>query len=567
MKQYAIISVWDKTGVCELAQALVEQGYRILSTGGTYKAIEQSFDNDQRKDLVKVSDFTGFPEVLEGRVKTLHPKIHSGILARDDQMDELSLLEIPKISVVVVNLYPFAATVASNVDESTVLENIDIGGHTLIRAAAKNYQNTLVLTDPAYYAVAAQLDSLTTKVRRDFAKKAFAHIAEYDIAISQYFGDHTIRKYYPVQQLKYGCNPHQKYAALCGINTNTVPLKVLNGSIGYINLIDALLGFQLVCEAAHALGYPTAASYKHTSPAGVGIGIELSDLERTVFDVKGRNLSGVATAFARARNCDPLSSFGDFISVSHVIDVSCAQLIKREVSDGIIAPGYTAEALEILRAKKGGKYTIVQLPSEWAVQYRGDGEYREICGMALCQSQNMATTTLQDLTNVPTRLKEIPEECQRDLILANITLKYTQSNSVAYAYEGQVIGIGAGQQNRVDCVKIAGKKAERWCVRFTDVCIKKQYELTGSRSEKNNALYEYIDSIPLDSLDWLHARVPLSLASDAFIPFPDSVEVADQYGVSYILQPGGSLGDTACIEECDLRGIKMAFSGKRMFLH
>jgi len=474
-------------------------------------------------------------------------------------------LGLDKISIVVANLYPFTQTVQSGADEQTVLENIDIGGHSLIRAAAKNYQNTLVVTDPSDYPILinglGEFDAFDISTRQSFAAKAFAHIAEYDIAISQYFGDTTVRKYHPVQKLKYGCNPHQQYAALCAINANTLPLKILNGNVGYINLIDALLGFQLVCEAADILGYAAAASYKHTSPAGVGIGVELSDEERLVFDVQDWDLSGAATAFIRARSCDPLSSFGDFISISHIVDASCAQLIKREVSDGIIAPGYTEQALETLKSKKGGNFTILQLPTEWCIQRHGNAEYREICGMALCQTRNDAFTLQSDLATRPTTLTQIPADRERDLILANITLKYTQSNSVAYSYGGQVIGIGAGQQNRVDCVKMAGKKAERWCARFTDQVLAVKKQFVGTRSEQNNAIYDYIDS-----QQW-RTDVDLCLASDAFFPFPDSIQVAKGYGVKYILQPGGSVADNVCIEECNKDGVVMVMTGKRMFLH
>jgi len=325
--KYAIISVWDKTGVCEFARLLINKGYRILSTGGTYTAIKSSLTPEQQKNLTKVSNYTGFPEILGGRVKTLHPKIHAGILAREDQLDELEGMGLAKISVVVANLYPFAEAMQSGI-EALALENIDIGGHTLIRAAAKNYPNTLVLTDPADY---SHIDNLTVNERRIFAQKAFAHAAEYDISIARYFGDQTVRKYYPIHELKYGCNPHQDHAALCGINTNDVPLQVLNGSLGYINVIDALLGYQLVCEASLRLGVPAAASYKHTSPAGVGLGRELCYAETQVFDVLGRSLTPVATAFIRARNCDPLSSFGDFISISDPVDCCTAELVKREV--------------------------------------------------------------------------------------------------------------------------------------------------------------------------------------------------------------------------------------------
>ena len=518
---------------------------------------------EQQPSVVQISKFTGFPEVLGGRVKTLHPKIHAGILARNDQMDELEGMGLAKILLVVVNLYPFADAVKSGADEELALENIDIGGHTLIRAAAKNYPNTLILTDPADYSRVEDIETLTTSERRTFAQKAFAHVAEYDISISQYFGDQTVRKYYPLLNLKYGCNPHQDHASLCGINTADLPIQILNGQLGYINVMDALLGYQLVREAATALGAPVAASYKHTSPAGVGVGRELSDVEATVFDVLHRPLTPVATAFVRARNCDPLSSFGDFLAISDTVDLCTAELIKREVSDGIIAPGYKDDALEVLKDKKGGKYTIIQLPRDWkAVE---SVEYREIGGLALAQAPNRVQTVATDLANVPTSKKYIPANAMEDLILANITLKYTQSNSVAYAFDGQVIGIGAGQQNRVDCVKLAGQKAQRWCARFTADAQCEQLRLKAlgtKRAEQTNAMYSF-----LDSRRWEETSPALSLASDAFFPFPDSIHVASSFGVRYIIQPGGSLGDKTCVAACDGHGIAMAMSGKRMFLH
>nr|QBK87445.1 MAG: AICARFT/IMPCHase bienzyme [Marseillevirus LCMAC201] len=607
--KHAIISVWNKTGVCDLAKSLVNDGYRILSTGGTYNTIRDSFTAENQKNLIQVSNFTGYPEILGGRVKTLHPKIHAGILARDDQSVELEGRGLARISVVVANLYPFTQTVQCGAIENAVLENIDIGGHTLIRAAAKNYKNTIILTDPADYSlvmrgcapagerafgsireaddaglgtsgfaarsksladrgeaakVLSNIFNLTVKDRRTFAQKAFSHAAEYDISIARYFGDQTVRKYYPIQQLKYGCNPHQNHATLCGINTNDIPLQVLNGNVGYINLMDALLGYQLVCEASTTFGAPVAASYKHTSPAGVGLGRQLSYLETEVFDVFDRELTPMATALTRARNCDPLSSFGDFLSVSHPVDLCTAKLIKREVSDGIIAPSYDRDALEILKEKKGGKYIILQLSKNWK---GAEGvEYREIGGMALAQEPNNVQTLDTDLLNIPTAEKYIPDYIKEDLILANITLKYTQSNSVAYAQSSQVIGICAGQQNRVDCVKLAGEKAARWCARFTEDAQREHLRIKRQipkRTDQTNALYAYLNS----KTSPISPHVQLSLASDAFFPFPDSIEVANSHHVKYIIQPGGSLGDDACIAACDKHNIMMAMTGKRMFLH
>lgn len=544
MSKYALISVSNKTDINVIANILLKNNYTILSTGGTYNALKEL--DPESQNIIEVSDYTGFPEILGGRVKTLHPKIHGGLLARKDQETELQELSIERIHVVVCNLYPFEKF--QNYDEATALENIDIGGVTLLRAAAKNYQNVITLCDPADYNI-----DLQGVDRRQLAAKAFSHVAEYDISIAKYFGDQTVRKYKPLQKLKYGCNPHQETAMLCGEKN----LEILNGSVGYINILDALLGYQLVCEAETALNTPVAASYKHTSPAGVGAGYPLTDTERRVFGCYD-DLSATATAFVRARNCDPVSSFGDFISISSTVDEITAKQIKREVSDGIIAPDYTPEALNILSQKKSGNYVILKMPPP---EIENQLEYREICGMALGQSRNVATTGLSDIDNVVTR-SGISETAKKDLVLANITLKYTQSNSVAFAFNGQVIGIGAGQQNRVDCVRIAGKKANRWVARFSDEVIDYASTLSGTRSEKNNILHTFIDNFKMGV-----SKFPLSLASDAFFPFSDSIEVAGEFGVKYILQPGGSVADGVCIDKCNELSIGMAMSGKRMFLH
>ena len=550
MSKFALISVFNKTNIETIYSKLVGEGYTILSTGGTFKKLLEL--DPESQNVIEVADYTGFPEVLGGRVKTLHPKIHAGLLARSDQIEELESLDIHRIDVLVCNLYPFASVVADGCNTQTALENIDIGGVTLLRAGAKNYENVIVLCDPAdYYSIDVSLIG-----RRYLASKAFSHVAEYDTAIAEYFGDNSFRRYNPIQKLKYGCNPHQNWASLCTINGSDSPLEILNGNVGYINLLDAFLGYQLVTEASQALDTPVSASYKHTSPAGVGTGRELDPRERIVFGVDDIVLTPTATSFVRARNCDPLSSFGDFIAISHTVDKVTATMIKRQVSDGIIAPDYTAEALEILKTKKNGNYVILKMSTIPSTNV----EYREIAGMALGQSRNSATTGLSDLDNVPTRYG-IFELAKQDLILANITLKYTQSNSVAYAYGGQVIGIGAGQQNRVDCVKLAGEKARRWVMRFTDVVINYVGNLTGTQSERNNQMYDFIDTLQPQY------TLPLAIASDAFFPFPDSIKVASEYGVKYILQPGGSVADAVCIECCDELGIGMAMSNKRMFLH
>lgn len=414
-----------------------------------------------------VSAITRAPEMLSGRVKTLHPAVHGGILARDLASDEKDLADqgISKVDFVVCNLYPFKDTIAKpNVTIPEAVEEIDIGGVTLLRAAAKNHTRVTILSDPEDYgSFLSELQSggITSESRQKYALKAFSHTADYDAAISDYF-----RKQYAgdgVQQLtlRYGTNPHQKPASAY-VKEGNLPFKVLSGSPGYINLLDSLNAWPLVRELKQSLGLPAAASFKHVSPAGAAIGTPLNETERKVYmvdDIQGIESSALAQAYARARGADRMSSFGDIIALSDVVDVPTAKIISREVSDGVIAAGYEPEALEILKKKKGGKYLVLQMDENYEPPQQ---EYRTVYGVSLTQGRNDVKITPQGTFNSVIRPEgsgALPEQAQQDLTVATIALKYTQSNSVCYAYRGQVIGLGAGQQSRIHCTRLAGDKA------------------------------------------------------------------------------------------------------------
>ena len=405
--------------------------------------------------------------MLGGRVKTLHPAVHGGILARDLASDEKDLAEqqISKIDYVVCNLYPFKDTVAKpNVTVPEAVEEIDIGGVTLLRAAAKNHSRVTILSDPNdYQNFLSELEKgqVSEETRQKYALKAFTHTADYDSAISDYF-----RKEYSgsgAQQLtlRYGANPHQKPASAY-VSQGKLPFTVLSGSPGYINLLDSLNAWPLVRELKQSLGLPAAASFKHVSPAGAAIAVPLNETERKVYmvdDIAGIEQSKLAQAYARARGADRMSSFGDIIALSDKVDVPTAKIISREVSDGVVAPGYEDEALEILKKKKGGKYLVLQIDENYEP---GPQEVRTVFGVSLTQGRNDVKITPQDTFNKvirPEGSSKLSEDALRDLTVATIAVKYTQSNSVCYAYRGQVVGLGAGQQSRIHCTRLAGDKA------------------------------------------------------------------------------------------------------------
>lgn len=408
--------------------------------------------------------------MLSGRVKTLHPAVHAGILARDLASDEKDLADqnINKVDYVVCNLYPFKDTVAKiNVTIPEAVEEIDIGGVTLIRAAAKNHTRVTILSDPDDYpGFLQELDSggISDASRNLYALKAFEHTADYDAAISDFFRSRYAGDGVQQISLRYGANPHQRPAAAF-IRQQNLPFKVLNGSPGYINLLDCLNAWPLVRELREALHMPAAASFKHVSPAGAAIGVPLNEKERKVYmvdDIDGLEKSGLAQAYARARGADRMSSFGDVIALSDQVDVATAKIISREVSDGVIAPGFEPEALEILRKKKGGKYLVLQMDESY---HPSPQEIRTVYGIQLSQGRNDVKISPKDTFESIVRPKEslpLSETALRDLTVATIAVKYTQSNSVCYALNGQVIGLGAGQQSRIHCTRLAGDKAGKF---------------------------------------------------------------------------------------------------------
>ena len=384
--------------------------------------------------------------------------------------------------------------------------------------------------------------------------------------------------------LRYGCNPHQKPARVYA-KSGDLPIRVLNGAPGYINLLDALNAWQLVRELKQALGLPAAASFKHVSPAGAAIATPLSDTLKQAYFVDDMELSPLTVAYARARGADRMCSFGDFLALSDPLDAPTARLIRREVSDGVIAPGCDAEALEILRRKRGGKYTVIQIDPAYEPP---EIETRDVFGVTFEQRRNDVRIGDEMLRNVVTQNKDIPASARRDLIVALIALKYVQSNSVCLALDGQVIGAGAGQQSRVHCVRLAAAKADTWYLRQHPAVLGLQFKEGLGRPERDNAIDVYLrdDLTPPEQAAWeeAFAVVPqrltsqekrawldglsgVSLASDAFFPFRDNIDRASQSGVRYISEPGGSVRDSDVIAACDEYGMVMAFSGVRLFHH
>lgn len=385
-------------------------------------------------------------------------------------------------------------------------------------------------------------------------------------------------------QLKYGCNPNQKPAEIRSIE-GELPFKVLNGNPGYINFMDALNSWQLVKELKCAVNMPAAASFKHVSPAGAALGLPLTEELRKAYFVEDIELSAVACAYVRARGADSVSSYGDWAALSDVVDKSTALVLKREVSDGIIAPGYTEEALEILKQKKGGKYNIIEIdPSYEAPEI----EKRQIFGIEFVQNRNNYIPSYEDITNIVTENKDLPEAAKRDLILAMITLKYTQSNSVCYALGGQVIGCGAGQQSRIHCTRLAGDKADIWYLKQHPKVLNLKFKQGIGRPDRNNAidlfvrnditdyelnmLNDVLESAPErltedEKKKWLKGLKDVALGSDAFFPFRDNIDRAVKSGVKYIAQAGGSLRDDIVIKACNEYNIVMAMTGVRLFHH
>ncbi|KAF8621881.1 hypothetical protein AX15_007437 [Amanita polypyramis BW_CC] len=599
LKPTAILSVYDKTGLVELARALHDAGVRLLGSGGTAKKIREAGIAIQ-----DVSDITKAPEMLGGRVKTLHPAVHGGILARSIPSDESDLQAqgISPISIVVCNLYPFTSTISKpGCTIADAVEEIDIGGVTLLRAAAKNHERVSVLSDPTDYveflrAWKESQGDVHQNLRSKLALKAFEMTAKYDDAISSYFREQYASAELQKEKLagdvqrialRYGANPHQK-PAQAYVTEGQLPFKVLCGSPGYINLLDALNSYALVKELKEALQLPAAASFKHVSPAGAAVGVELSDTEKQIYGVDDLKepLTPLATAYARARGADRMSSFGDFIALSGPCDLATARIISREVSDGIIAPGYAPEALDVLSKKKSGKYCVLEIDPSYVPP---EVETKQVYGVYLRQKRNDAKIDPKLFENIVSKNRELPSQGITDLIVATLALKYTQSNSVAYAYRGGTIGIGAGQQSRIHCTRLAGSKADAWWLRHHPRVLSLPFKKGVKRAEKANAIDLFVGGDPLEGGEkeqWeslFEGSVePLSdterkefaakldgvaCSSDAFFPFPDNVHRARRSGVRYLAAPSGSVMDAECIKAADEHGIVFAHTSLRLFHH
>lgn len=388
-------------------------------------------------------------------------------------------------------------------------------------------------------------------------------------------------------ELKYGCNPNQKPSRIY-MENGELPIKVLCGKPGYINFLDAFNGWQLVSELKKATGLPAATSFKHVSPAGAAVGLPLSEVERKIYWVDDMDVefTPLANAYIRARGADRMSSFGDFISLSDVCDKETALVIKREVSDGVIAPGYTDEALEILKAKKNGNYNVIEIDPSYAP---APIEHKEVFGITFEQGRNELVIDEHFFDNIVTENKEIPESAKRDLAIAMITLKYTQSNSVCYVKGGQAIGIGAGQQSRIHCTRLAGSKSDNWWLRQSPQVLNLPFKENIKRADRDNAIDLYMGEDYMDVLAdgaweniftekpavftaeekraWLDQNTNVVLGSDAFFPFGDNIERAHRSGVQYVAQPGGSIRDDHVIETCNKYDMAMAFTGIRLFHH
>ena len=385
--------------------------------------------------------------------------------------------------------------------------------------------------------------------------------------------------------LKYGCNPNQKPARIY-LNDQELPVTVLNGKPGYINFLDALNSWQLVKELKEATGYPSAASFKHVSPAGAAIGTPLSEVEREIYFTGDEELSMLACAYVRARGADRMSSYGDFAALSDICDKDTALLLKKEVSDGVIAPGYTEEAIEILKAKKKGNYAVIQIDPSYVPE---EIERKQVYGIYFEQGRNNVRIDESLLTNFVTKNTELTEQAKLDLLIAMITLKYTQSNSVVYAKDGQVIGVGAGQQSRIHCTRLAGSKADNWWLRQHEKVLNLPFKEDIRRADRDNTIDIYLSEDYEDVLQdgawqqffteqpsvftreekkaWIQQQHDVALGSDAFFPFGDNIERAYKSGVKYVVQPGGSIRDDHVIDTCDKYDIVMVCNGVRLFHH
>jgi len=587
----ALVSVYFKDGLDVLAEMFKAKSVHVLSTGGTAKKLRELGCTVQ-----DVADYTGSPEILDGRVKTLHPKIHGGLLAvrgNAGHEAELKAHGMLPIDLVVANLYPFEEAIKQGGGHASAIENIDIGGPCMIRASAKAHQGVTILSDPSQYAefceaITAQ-GGATPELRRKFAAAAFAKTAKYDAAIARYWEKELQQPetiavaLKPARTLKYGCNPHQNPASICSVDGHEMPIEVLNGNPGYINFLDAINAWGLVKELREATGLPAAASFKHVSPAGAAVAVPLTAVEKQAFEITNEP-TGVTLAYIRARNADPLCSFGDFVAVSEVVDAPLAEVLRTAVSDGIIAPGFSPEALAVLMKKKNGNFVIIEAKPDVVLPML---EVRTCGGVGLVQKRNDVVFNKDHLKNVVTET-QLSDDASRDMIVASIAVKYTQSNSVGFAKDGMMIGIGAGQQSRVDCVKLAARKVANYTCRQHPKVLRLPFKSTVKKQQRINARVAYIegDMTTLEKVEWVknfdEEPAPLTdaeksefmtglsgvtISSDAFFPFRDSIDHASRVGVAYVVQPGGSVQDPEIIAACNAYKMGMCFTNLRLFHH
>lgn len=610
-KKFALISCSDKTGLSELSEYFIKtRNNEIASTTSTYKYLIEHLDSQFHEKIHKIENLINYPEILGGRVKTLHPKVLGGILANrlsENDMTDVIGCGLLNIDTVVCNLYPFQEKVSDTTSLNDAIDFIDIGGVTMIRAAAKNFPYITTLTSPKQYKKIIESKEITLAQRFELSKEAFKHTCEYDEHIYKHF-DKTIaqnkesiekvntyclepssikvdtnnsqtfeRNYDIVQKLKYGCNPHQKLAYILRESNSTskqdFPIKVLNGNPSYINFLDAIRGWGLVKELSDEFdGRCAAASMKHTSPAGAAIYKEFDRtykrfLFQSVYHENTDGLDKITETYIRARNSDPLSSFGDFIAVSHPVTVQFANYLKSHVSDGIIAPSFDEDAIAILKKKKKGSYVILEMDPNY--EPKDELEFREIFGIGFAQSRNNERVTQDDLKSISDK------SAIEDLTLASIVLKYAESNTISIAYQSQLIGLGSGQQSRLHATNLALQKASVWVARHnTDIRKKIEQNLfsntsTVSRTSKQdivNKEFEYLNSLDI-SFQKLNSNSALSLSSDAFFPFRDNIDLISKTPVKYIAQPGGSVRDDDVKKATEEHSIEMVCHSKRMFTH
>jgi phosphoribosylaminoimidazolecarboxamide formyltransferase/IMP cyclohydrolase len=663
LRRFALFSCSDKSGIGSLARFFQDRKFDILSTGGTYSHLKEH--NSVRNDkLFRVNDVTGFPEILDGRVKTLHPAIFGGLLGVRDNIahsHQMRANQIARIDVLVSNLYPFQDTVRKydTVIEGQIpeiIEQIDIGGVALTRAAAKNYKYVTAITNVKQYSdVIRRFDMFTERDRLELAIEAFRTTSVYDEEIYDWlynthrcrvitetrrserlpninitkrnlhssrransvlegafevgasasnliFGNSEIvkRKYTPTFDLKYGSNPHQSQpggSRVYSINNGRSPFKVINGTPSYINVLDAINSWQLVTDLSERFGgTQAAASFKHTSPAGAAVKLD-SDVEKYPEEAKHDHF---LIAYKKAREGDPMCSFGDFIAISGLVTETLARYIAPLVSDGIVARDFMPEAIEILKKKKKGNYVMIQAEKVSADELP-DIEFREMYGIGISQPVNKETIEWDDfkLENIVSNRKTLTKYEKDNLMMANTCLKYAQSNNVALAVDGQLIGISAGQQSRIHSVRLAARKAEVWMLRnepevsqfFEHVTDRMPHqdainlktrliedflgdELTYLEKKMYKSIYG-IDDLFLLNLyavikSCTHNNDPphgIALASDAFFPFRDNIDCASKVHVSAIAQPGGSIKDDDVTTACNEYNIAMIHHGKRMFTH